>query len=89
MESVSTQYSFPSFCLIILNSKVNKKQLEVMKIVSEFMIFANVAVAKKIYDTFPDSALLRRHPFPLRDAFEDVMRYEQYVVVVLIILDAR
>lgn len=46
-----------------------------MKIVAEFMLFANVAVAKKIYEVFPEAALLRRHPFPLRDAFEDVTRW--------------
>eukprot|EP01127_Copromyxa_protea_P024073 TRINITY_DN9317_c0_g1_i1.p1 TRINITY_DN9317_c0_g1~~TRINITY_DN9317_c0_g1_i1.p1 ORF type:complete len:1117 (-),score=227.07 TRINITY_DN9317_c0_g1_i1:39-3254(-) len=53
---------------------INKKQIEVMKIVSEFMIFANVAVAKKIHSAFPDASLLRRHPFPIMDAFEDVVR---------------
>ena len=47
-----------------------------MQIVSEFMIYANVVVAEKIYSAFPDSALLRRHPIPASNqSFEDVSRF--------------
>jgi exoribonuclease R len=41
-----------------------KKELEVMKMVAEFMILANESVAKFIYKQYPDAALLRRHPLP-------------------------
>ena len=30
----------------------------------EFMLLANMAVAHKIYSTFPELAVLRRHPHP-------------------------
>lgn len=32
--------------------------------VEEFMLLANISVAQKIYDEFPDCALLRKHPAP-------------------------
>eukprot|EP01060_Flectonema_neradi_P028465 TRINITY_DN3828_c0_g1_i2.p1 TRINITY_DN3828_c0_g1~~TRINITY_DN3828_c0_g1_i2.p1 ORF type:complete len:1037 (+),score=209.56 TRINITY_DN3828_c0_g1_i2:45-3113(+) len=35
-----------------------------MSMIEEFMLFANVAVAKKIHDSFPQWACLRRHPAP-------------------------
>jgi exoribonuclease R len=38
---------------------VAKKELEIHNIVAEFMIFANVLVAKKIYQANPTAALLR------------------------------
>ena len=51
-----------------------KQQLEMMDIVAEFMIAANEAVAERIYRAFPESALLRRHPLPRNEAFEDLLR---------------
>lgn len=32
--------------------------------VEEFMLLANISVAKKIYEHFPEFAVLRRHPSP-------------------------
>lgn len=32
--------------------------------VEEFMLLANISVAQKIYDEFPDCAVLRKHPAP-------------------------
>ena len=32
--------------------------------VEEFMLLANIAVANKIYDCFPSSAVLRKHNSP-------------------------
>ena len=32
--------------------------------VEEFMLLANISVAQKIFDEFPDCALLRKHPAP-------------------------
>ncbi|KAJ3262535.1 exosome catalytic subunit dis3 [Boothiomyces macroporosus] len=43
-------------------------------LVEEFMLLANIYVAKKIYDTFPDSSLLRRHPKPPANNFEPLIK---------------
>lgn len=32
--------------------------------VEEFMLLANISVAQKIYEEFPDCAMLRKHPAP-------------------------
>ncbi|PIA18366.1 RNB-domain-containing protein [Coemansia reversa NRRL 1564] len=37
---------------------------ETNALVEEFMLLANISVARKIYQHFPDSAILRRHPEP-------------------------
>ena len=34
------------------------------KLIEEFMLLANISVATKIYNTFPDLAVLRSHPPP-------------------------
>lgn len=39
------------------------------------MLLANQAVAKKIYDTFPDIALLRRHPPPKEEILKDAVNF--------------
>lgn len=41
-----------------------KKVLETNSLVEEFMLLANISVAEKIQQEFPDCALLRRHPVP-------------------------
>uniref|UniRef100_A0A3B4BGX9 Exosome complex exonuclease RRP44 n=1 Tax=Periophthalmus magnuspinnatus TaxID=409849 RepID=A0A3B4BGX9_9GOBI len=40
------------------------KELETNSMVEEFMLLANISVAQKIYDEFPECALLRKHPAP-------------------------
>ena len=42
-------------------------------LVEEFMLLANIYVAKKIYATFPDSSMLRRHPNPPANNFETLI----------------
>lgn len=37
---------------------------ETNSMVEEFMLLANISVAQKIYDEFPDCAMLRKHPAP-------------------------
>ena len=37
--------------------------------VEEFMLLANISVAQKLYQCFPETALLRRHPNPPADNF--------------------
>lgn len=40
-------------------------------LVEEFMLLANISVAKKIYSKFPNKAFLRRHPLPERKMLND------------------
>eukprot|EP00004_Rigifila_ramosa_P023073 TRINITY_DN6420_c0_g1_i10.p1 TRINITY_DN6420_c0_g1~~TRINITY_DN6420_c0_g1_i10.p1 ORF type:complete len:986 (+),score=289.67 TRINITY_DN6420_c0_g1_i10:225-2960(+) len=44
------------------------------KMIEEFMLLANISVAKKIYEAYPQSAILRRHPAPSQSAFEPLKR---------------
>ncbi|KAJ1674883.1 exosome catalytic subunit dis3, partial [Spiromyces aspiralis] len=47
---------------------------ETNALVEEFMLLANISVARKIYEHFPQSALLRRHPQPPAHNFERLQR---------------
>ncbi len=47
-----------------------KKLLETNSLVEEFMLLANISVARKIYDSFPQYAMLRRHAPPPATNFE-------------------
>ncbi|KAG7702611.1 hypothetical protein KL930_005041 [Ogataea haglerorum] len=47
-----------------------KKLVEANSLVEEFMLLANISVAKKIYDEFPQVAMLRRHAAPPATNFE-------------------
>ena len=46
-------------------------------LVEEFMLLANIYVAKKINDDFPDSSMLRRHPKPPANNFEQLIKAVQ------------
>ncbi|XP_045150247.1 DIS3-like exonuclease 2, partial [Echinops telfairi] len=45
------------------------------KLVEELMVLANTAVAHKIHRTFPEHALLRRHPPPQTKMLNDLMEF--------------
>ncbi|KAF9654049.1 RNB-domain-containing protein [Thelephora ganbajun] len=47
-----------------------KKLLETNSLVEEFMLLANISVAQKIQETFPQTAVLRRHLPPPQTNFE-------------------
>lgn len=47
-----------------------KKLLETNSLVEEFMLLANISVAKKIYDAYPQTAMLRRHGAPPATNFD-------------------
>ena len=49
----------------------NLKQANAL--VEEFMLFANITVAKQICSVFPRYALLRRHPVPQRQNFDGLI----------------
>lgn len=45
------------------------------RLVEEFMLLANMAVAHKTYKTYPKKALLRRHPPPKSKMMEDLVSF--------------
>ncbi|KAK4143232.1 uncharacterized protein C8A04DRAFT_29047 [Dichotomopilus funicola] len=49
-----------------------KELLDTMSLVEEFMLLANVSVARKIYDAFPQTAILRRHGAPPKTNFDEL-----------------
>lgn len=49
-----------------------KKHLDTMSLVEEFMLLANTSVAAKIYEAFPQNAMLRRHGAPPKTNFEEL-----------------
>ncbi|GFY68000.1 exosome complex exonuclease RRP44 [Trichonephila inaurata madagascariensis] len=54
---------------------VEKKELkETNSMVEEFMLLANISVAKRIHEEFPECALLRRHPSPALSNFEPLLK---------------
>jgi len=49
-----------------------KESLDTNSLVEEFMLLANISVASKINDAFPQTALLRRHAPPPKTNFEEL-----------------
>lgn len=49
-----------------------KELLDTNSLVEEFMLFANVSVAAKIYEAFPQVAILRRHAAPPKTNFDEL-----------------
>ena len=43
------------------------------KMIEEFMLLANMAVARRIYTAFPEAAVLRRHPHPKMDMLDKIV----------------
>lgn len=55
--------------------QVEAKQIrETNSMVEEFMLLANISVAEKILQDFPECALLRRHPQPPLSNFEPLVK---------------
>ncbi|OOQ90975.1 Exosome complex exonuclease dis3 [Penicillium brasilianum] len=50
-----------------------KAMLETNSLVEEFMLLANITVATKVYNSFSQTALLRRHATPPPQNFEDLI----------------
>jgi len=54
--------------------EVELKELkDVNAMIEEFMLLANISVARKIFNTFPQCAMLRRHPIPPKSNFENLL----------------
>lgn len=57
-----------------------KKLFETNSMVEEFMLQANISVAEKILQDFPDCAMLRRHPQPPPSNFEPLIKAGKHLV---------
>ena len=60
-----------------------KKLFETNAMVEEFMLLANISVATKILEDFPDCAMLRRHPQPPPSNFEPLVKAGKHLVSLL------
>lgn len=49
------------------------KQRDANKLIEEFMLLANMAVAHHIYTAYPETAMLRRHPKPHQKQLDDLI----------------
>ncbi|KAL5594524.1 hypothetical protein BROUX41_001450 [Berkeleyomyces rouxiae] len=49
-----------------------KQLLDTNSLVEEFMLLGNISVAARIYDAFPQTAMLRRHGAPPRTNFDEL-----------------
>lgn len=49
-----------------------KALLDTNSLVEEFMLLANISVASKIYEAFPQTAILRRHAAPPKTNFDEL-----------------
>ncbi|THC92537.1 hypothetical protein EYZ11_007990 [Aspergillus tanneri] len=56
-----------------LSDVKTKAMLATNSLVEEFMLHANITVATKIYDSFSQTAMLRRHATPPPQNFEDLI----------------
>ena len=62
-----------------------KVMRETNSMVEEFMLAANISAAKRIFEAFPDCAMLRRHPAPPPSNFDPLVkaaRQQGYNIVV-------
>ena len=55
-------------------------QREANQLVEEFMLLANMSVAKVVADAFPERALLRRHPPPDERKIGDLVQMAEDLV---------
>jgi len=57
---------FPNGCFVYQYKQSNE-------LIEEFMLLANISVAKRLYHYFPNQAFLRNHPPPKEDMLDDMM----------------
>lgn len=63
-----------------------KQMRETNSMVEEFMLLANISVAEKIYEEFPEYAVLRRHPTPPPSNFDPLIKAAKYLVSMVIFI---
>lgn len=61
-----------------------KKIRETNSMVEEFMLLANISVATKILQEFPECAMLRRHPEPPQSNFDPLIKAGKHQVCLFI-----
>uniref|UniRef100_A0A1I7TQ84 Protein DIS3 homolog n=1 Tax=Caenorhabditis tropicalis TaxID=1561998 RepID=A0A1I7TQ84_9PELO len=64
---------------------MEKQHLDTHSMVEEFMLLANISVAEKILQEYPDCALLRRHPVPLKESYKPLVeaaRHRGFEIIV-------
>ena len=66
-----------------------KELKDTNSLVEEFMLLANITVARKIYETFPNCALLRRHPAPPLSNYEILLKASSAKGVLLEVESAK
>lgn len=71
LESTEVQFEFQESSLDDIKPK---EHLKIHETVAECMIFANHWVAKKIAKVFPHQSLLRNHPPPKKENFEELKK---------------
>ena len=75
MQAGALTLASPEFRFQLDTESLNPVDVELKEakaansMVEEFMLLANCSVAARIHEAFPESAMLRRHPAPLPDAF--------------------
>ena len=69
LESAELRFETSAECRAEVHSK---QAVPTMALVAEMMIWANSAVAERTGRAFPGAALLRRHPPPRPEAFQEV-----------------
>ncbi|KAK4533874.1 hypothetical protein CCYA_CCYA20G4756 [Cyanidiococcus yangmingshanensis] len=57
-----------------LNASASARSFDTHHLVEEFMLLANVTVAKRILRQFPNSACLRKHPPPSLEQYDPLVR---------------
>ena len=63
------------FIYVVVHSEsyIDTTHSETNTLVEEFMLLANITVAQRIYEEFPKSAVLRKHPPPPLSNFESLL----------------
>ncbi|ORX48176.1 hypothetical protein BCR36DRAFT_584489, partial [Piromyces finnis] len=74
LESLEVKFKFTDGKITDI---LQKQVLEIHKVVEECMILANAAVGERLYKSFPNSALLRKHPFPVKSHFSKLIKSAQ------------
>eukprot|EP01117_Protostelium_nocturnum_P010562 TRINITY_DN3799_c0_g1_i5.p2 TRINITY_DN3799_c0_g1~~TRINITY_DN3799_c0_g1_i5.p2 ORF type:complete len:1114 (-),score=421.54 TRINITY_DN3799_c0_g1_i5:5440-8781(-) len=74
LESVEVRFGFEEKESKNPTKIIAKAQQEINAVVAEFMIFANKAVAERIYRAFPSTAILRHHPLPRTGRFDELIQ---------------
>ena len=78
--SVWQIYSMSDCCLDTQSGVWPAVQREANQLVEEFMLLANMSVAKIVADAFPEQALLRRHPPPDERKIGDLVQMAEDLV---------